>query len=671
MDDYKNNIPIDTGQLKEDLIMLDNLYGKGFKTPLSDEEYDNLHSVYTSITNDTIYGDISSNANNKIIHEYPDLKGTIDKVHYITKKDKDEDENAIKAHKCLDDWIYNTYSKLNKNKDHILEFFPKFDGVSIILSLDDKGKVISAITRGDVDEGVGQDKTALFYNISFEDMIPKKYKGQKVGLKVEFIMRRDQFKKYNSKLFNDELTDERAGAVSLLNTETLSPILLKYGFVIPLLYEPNNSFIKAYKENDLSSYYIQPYGRKSIIFKAIDGYKFSSDELANIIDDMKLECDLLPVNCDGLVIRWTDEDAINTLGRNYDRNINNFEIAYKFPKAYKYTTLIDIEQNIGTMGSVSFTAIFEPIEFKGRTISRASLGSLDRMKTLNLSKGDMVCIKYDIIPYLVIDKHCLNNKSNNHPINVIDKCPYCESELILDSGTLYCGNTKCPSRIMGKIYNYCTKLKMPYIGEAIIEELYHNGILRSIKDLYNLENYKDKIIALDNFGKKTYKRLIESINNAKVKDYTLIGAIGIPNIGIKKAKKILSHITLEELLNTKDTFKLVYINGIGDKIAKSLIKGLEDNRDLIHFLLNRVKIVKDNNNKEDINICFTGFRNPKFAAYLEENYNITISDSVTKDTTLLIAKNPSSISTKITKAKELNIPIISADEAYLRFIYKF
>ena len=211
MDDYKNNIPIDTGQLKEDLIMLDNLYGKGFKTPLSDEEYDNLHSVYTSITNDTIYGDISSNANNKIIHEYPDLKGTIDKVHYITKKDKDEDENAIKAHKCLDDWIYNTYSKLNKNKDHILEFFPKFDGVSIILSLDDKGKVISAITRGDVDEGVGQDKTALFYNISFEDMIPKKYKGQKVGLKVEFIMRRDQFKKYNSKLFNDELTDERAG----------------------------------------------------------------------------------------------------------------------------------------------------------------------------------------------------------------------------------------------------------------------------------------------------------------------------------------------------------------------------------------------------------------------------------------------------------------------------
>ena len=307
-----------------------------------------------------------------------------------------------------------------------------------------------------------------------------------------------------------------------------SPILLKYGFVIPLLYEPNNSFIKAYKENDLSSYYIQPYGRKSIIFKAIDGYKFSSDELANIIDDMKLECDLLPVNCDGLVIRWTDEDAINTLGRNYDRNINNFEIAYKFPKAYKYTTLIDIEQNIGTMGSVSFTAIFEPIEFKGRTISRASLGSLDRMKTLNLSKGDMVCIKYDIIPYLVIDKHCLNNKSNNPPINVIDKCPYCESELILDSGTLYCGNTKCPSRIMGKIYNYCTKLKMPYIGEAIIEELYHNGILRSIKDLYNLENYKDKIIALDNFGKKTYKRLIESINNAKVKDYTLIGAIGIP-----------------------------------------------------------------------------------------------------------------------------------------------
>ena len=666
---FKNNKQIDIIQLKEDLIQLDNLYGKGFKTPLTDEEYDNLHSIYNNLTGETIYGDLSSN-NSKIVHEYPDLKGTILKVHYITKEDKKNDINAIEAHKCLDEWIYNTYKDLDKNKDHILEFFPKYDGVSIILSLDEQGRVISAITRGDVDEGVGQDKTSLFYNISFKDMVPEEYRGKKIGIKVEFIMTKEKFKKYNEKLFNNELTDERAGAVSLLNTENISPILLKYGFVIPLLYQPKGEFIKVYNKNDIENYSIKPFGIKQIKFKANKLYPVTSDELKNIIDDMKFECDRLLVQCDGLVIRWTDQNAIDTLGRNYNRNTNNFEIAYKFPKESNYTFLTDIKQDIGTMGTVSFTAEFEPFTYKGRTIKRSSIGSYDRMKELKLAKGDMVNIKYEIIPYLIVDSKCEQNKSGNKPIEIITHCPYCGEELTLDGANLYCANLNCPSRIMGKIYNYCTKLKMPYIGESIIEDLFHSGILKSIKDLYNLEKYKDQILLMDNIGKKSYKRLIESINNTQAKEYTLIGAIGIPNIGVKKAKKVLDVIPLEKLLELKDINKLTSISGIGDKLANSIIKGLQDNLELIRFLLTKVKIIKDNSD-DNITVCFTGFRNPKFASHLEENYNIIVSDSLSKNCKFLIAKNPSAISTKINKAKELGIPIISVDDAYTEFQYNF
>ena len=672
MDDYRNHRDIDLDLLKSDLITLDNLYGKGYKTPLSDEEYDNLHSIYTSLTNKTIYGDISAKVS-KIEHEYPDLKGTILKVHYITKKDKMNDPDAIEAHKCLDDWIYKSYEKLDKNKDHYLEIFPKYDGVSIILSLDTTGKVISAITRGDVDEGVGQDKTPLFYNINFSDMIPEKYHGIPVGLKVEFIMTRAKFEKYNEKLFNNELTDERAGAVSLLNTENISPILLKYGFSIPLLYQPKGEFIKVYHKRDLKMFAIEPYGRKTFKFEANKGYSFKENELRDSIEYMKSIIKHMEVNCDGLVFRWTDDDAVNTLGRNYERNTNNFEIAYKFPKESNYTYLTDIIQDIGTMGQVSYTAEFKPFQYKGRTIKRASLGSYDKMKELKLAKGDMVNIKYDIIPYLVVDAKCKANKSGNPIIEPITNCPYCHNPLVFDdTANPYCNNSDCPSRIMGKIYNYCTRLKMAYIGESIIEDLYHVGILKSIKDLYTLEKHKDQIISLDNIGKKTYKRLLKSINDARnVKEYELIGSIGIPNIGLKKAKKVLSIVPLKKLLKVTNKFDLVGISGIGDKLAKSIIDGINSNRELIDFLLKELNVSSDKNDKDNIVICFTGFRNPKFATYLENEYNITVSESLSKDCSFLVAKNPSAISTKINKAKELNIPIISVDDAYLKFQYKF
>ena len=137
--------------------------------------------------------------------------------------------------------------------------------------------------------------------------------------------------------------------------------------------------------------------------------------------------------CDGIIVRWYDEDAMNKeLGRDEANYINNFEIAYKFPKANNYTKVKYIRQDIGIFGNASFTAVVEPIKINDKVIKNASLGSYDRAKGLALAEGDMVNIKYEIVPYLCIDDYCEEHRSGNKPIELITNCPYCGEPLVMD-----------------------------------------------------------------------------------------------------------------------------------------------------------------------------------------------------------------------------------------------
>ena len=676
---YKNNQNIDVNKLKENLVHLDNLYSKGKKTPLTDEEYDELHSIYIELTGNTITGEDSSDS--KVKHDYPDLKGTISKVHYITHNEQMKDPNRIATHKNLEDWVRKTFDQIKGKVEYaMLNFGPKYDGVSVVLSIDSSGHVTKAITRGDIDEGVGKDKTNLFKNINFNI-----FNGNKVGLKIEAILSRDAFKEYNKKCMNNELVDERAGIVSLLNSEEYTKVHQKYISIIPLMYELNGKLrhIKSYDPDDLDVKDLD--GIHGIYYGDIDNYglmintkKGLPDNLPEILEKfishVKKDIDGMYMNCDGIVIRWINSEIIDILGRNYSRNVNNFEVAYKFPKESHYTHLIDIIQDIGVLGKVSYTAVFEPFQYNGRTVKHAANLSYSRLKSLNLAKGDLVNVKYEIIPTLYFDETCEKNRSGNKPIKLIRKCPYCNKPLNFDSEP-YCDNKSCPSRIMGKIYNFCDKMRIDNIGEATIETLFHNKLLRDIPDLFNLESNIDEIIKLDGFDKKKISKIIKSINSLKASDSRILGSIGIPGISLKKAKLILSIYYLDELMkmiaSEKEVVisKLKSIDGIGGKTAMKIVEGVDENRHILEFLRKRIKPEKETSSQ--LTVVFTGFRNPKFEKFLEEEHAFEVQNNINKSTKLLIAKNPNAVSEKIKFAKTNYIPIISMEDAYVRFGYKY
>lgn len=659
---YKEKSDIDLPKLEEYLKALDKAYGEGKVTELSDEEYDRIHQIYNELSHKVIIGGMSSRT--KVKHDYLDLKGTIRKVHYVTPEEKRKDPGAISAHKVLWDWIIDTRDKVRTklHRDiYILGFWPKFDGISIILSFNEDGKLVKAITRGD--EELGVDKTGFFANVDFSYMIPDKFKGKKIGIKTECIMPNDLFDEYNNKYAGGKLVNARTAITSLLNSETFTEIHRKYINLIPLMYSVDGKQVPPLPE------LVKTVTRTAGISYLWPGITFEKDTLIDIIKTSKKYADNIGYDCDGIVVRWVEPDVIEALGRDNDNFVNKFEIAYKFPKKNNYTKLVDIIQDIGLMGKVSFTAEVEPIKINGKIIKHASLGSEDKAKALNLAKGDMVNIKYEIVPYLCIDEYCEENRSGNKPIKIVDKCPYCGKELTRNPELGCYDNPDCPAKVQGKIYTFCTRMGLTDIGESMIETLYHHGILNSIKDLFYLNEKIEEILQIDGFGKKILKNLISQISKLKATESQVLSSVAIKGIGPKTAKNIISIYNINELYNI-DINSLMEIPGISNNKATIIKKGVNDNKDLLEFILTHVKIVKaSKKSKPDGTVVFTGFRNPKLEKFLLEHFNLEVRDSLTKDVTIVLALDKNAKSSKLEKARKYNIPIYDLHEACEKFGY--
>ena len=170
---YDSNESIDTTALREYLLENDILYRRGDVPELSDYEYDILHEIYKTLTGSMIHADMSS----KLVHEYPSLKGTMEKVYYPSQKEKSADPGAIATHGTLADWIIARDDELIEksilsDNDHKIGIFPKYDGVSIQLSVDKHSIVTKAITRGDSELGIGEDRSNIFKGIDVEEYFP-------------------------------------------------------------------------------------------------------------------------------------------------------------------------------------------------------------------------------------------------------------------------------------------------------------------------------------------------------------------------------------------------------------------------------------------------------------------------------------------------------------------
>ncbi len=346
-------------------------------------------------------------------------------------------------------------------------------------------------------------------------------------------------------------------------------------------------------------------------------------------------------------------------------------VAFKYPPEEKITTLLDVEVKVGRTGALTPTAVFEPIQLAGTTVSRAVLHNQDFIDEKQIAVGDKIIVRKagDIIPEVVaVAEHC-----GNPTYQLPEYCPSCHTKVVREEGeaAVYCPNIECPAQLMRNLIHFASRNAMDIdgMGPAVLEGLVNAGWVHSPADLYDLT--EEQIASLERMGKKSASNLMNALEKSKQNDLSkVIFALGIPEVGEKTAAELASAFGSMEKLSWATLEQLTALDGFGEVVAQNIVSFFLEER-------NRVQIerlakagvnmestkVKAGDTFEGKTFVLTGTlptlkRNE--AKELIESLGGKVSSSVSKKTDYVVAGEEAG--SKLTKANELGITILTEEQ---------
>ena len=542
------------------------------------------------------------------------------------------------------------------NKEGLLSW--KLDGLTIVLTYEN-GKLVSGVTRGNGVVGeVVTENVKKFKNIP----LSINYTGRLV-LRGEAIIKYSDFEKMN---VDSEYKNPRnlcSGSVRQLDSSVTAE--RNVNCIIFALIEASSE-LSNYKDKNFE-------WLRSLGFETVEYVKVDKNNLKDEVLNYKEKIKTYDIPSDGLVLTFNDIEYGNNLGST--AKYPKHSIAFKWQDETAKTILREVDWMASRTGLINPVAVFDPVELEGTIVSRASLHNISILRELKIGLNDEIEVYKAnmIIPQIANNITCSNN------LVIPDKCPVCnhKTEIVTNNDItyLYCPNEFCFAKFMKRLSLFVSRnaMNIDGISEAILSRLINENMVKTYADLYNLSIYKDKIINFDGFGEKSYNNLIESIEKSrKVKLANFIYSLGIPDIGLSRAKLICSKFNNDiDIVSNLSYDKLSEIVGVGDVIAKEWIDTFK-NPDFISEY-NKIKkeiILIDNvNNKttlKDKTFVITGsvnnFKNRDELIEYIESLGGKVVKAISNNVDFLINNDITSTSSKNTKAKELGIKIISEDD---------
>lgn len=548
------------------------------------------------------------------------------------------------------------------NKEGLLSW--KLDGLTIVLTYED-GKLISGVTRGTgiigelVTENVKQ-----FKNVPLT--IP--YKGRLV-LRGEAIIKYSDFNRMNEELGDGSSQYKNPRNLCSGSVRQLDSSITAKRCVNCIIFALIESSTKISNLKSECFDWLKNQG-----FEVVEHYKVTKNTVKEQVLMFKEKVKEYDIPSDGLVITYDDIAYGNSLGTT--AKFPKHSLAFKWKDETVATTLRKVDWLVSRTGLINPVAVFDPVELEGTIVSRASVHNVSILEGLKLGIGDTIMVYKAnmIIPQIA------SNSTQSGNLEIPDRCPVCGSKASIISNSdvkyLYCMNDFCKAKLIKRLSLFVSRnaMNIDGISDMILNKLITEKIVNNYKDLYHLDRYKDKIIAFDGFGEKSYSNMINSIEKSRhVKLANFIYALGIPDIGFSRAKLICNHfnndfnkisnLTYEELSN---------ISGVGDVIAKEWIDTFS-NPDFIEELKElkeEIDIPKasTNSNKDLDGLTFviTGslnkFTNRDTMIEFIEEHGGKVVTSISSKVNYLINNDITSTSTKNNKAKELGINIIDEDK---------
>ena len=543
----------------------------------------------------------------------------------------------------------------------------KIDGLSLSLVYEN-GRLIQGSTRGN--GTIGEDVTE---NVKTIKSIPQKLaEPLSLEFRGECFMPKAAFAKLNEER-------EANGLPTFANPRNAAAGSLRQ----------LDAKVTAKRELDTFMYYIPEYEKLGVKTQdqALDKMRqlgfhvnefnrvvHNEAEIKAYIDEYTTKRDDLPYGIDGIVEKVNALDVEAALGATV--KVPRWEIAYKFPPEEQATVVRDIEWTVGRTGNVTPTAVMDPVQLAGTTVSRASLHNPDYLKDKDIRLGDTVLLHKagDIIPEIsrvILDKRPTDSK----PYEIPQNCPVCQAKLVHldDEVALRCINPMCPAQVKEGLVHFASRnaMNIDHLGPRVIEQLWDRHLVHDVADLYRLTY--DQLLTLDKFGPKSASNLLTSIDNSRNNSVErLLFGLGIRHVGAKAARILAQHFGSMAALMAADEESIAQINTIGPTIADSLKNYFAN--DQVQELIKELETAgvnmayhgpapidqnsvaaKEWQNKR---VVLTGKLNEmtrdQAKQWLEER-GASVTGSVSKKTDLVIAGEKAG--SKLTKAQDLGIEV--------------
>lgn len=327
------------------------------------------------------------------------------------------------------------------------------------------------------------------------------------------------------------------------------------------------------------------------------------DEVIAFIHSWTQKRPSLPYEIDGMVIKVDSYAQQEELG--FTAKSPRWAIAYKFPAEEAVTILEGIEVSVGRTGTVTPTALLKPVSLAGTTVKRASLHNEDIIREKGLLIGDHVVVKKagDIIPEIVAVLP-ERRTGDETPFSMPTHCPECGSELVRleDEVALRCINPMCPALIREGIIHFVSRTAMNIdgLGEKVVAQLYNDGIIHSVADLYYLHQQRDVLLGMERMGEKSVDNLLAAIEASKENSLErLLFGLGIRLVGAKAAKVLAEHFGHMDAISQAQEEEFTLIDEIGPKMAASLYQ---------YFRLPQAEAVIERLKAAGVNMAYKGVR---------------------------------------------------------------
>lgn len=487
----------------------------------------------------------------------------------------------------LEDFVKRVHKLLGQSHvDFCAEL--KMDGVACTVTYE-KGIFVQALTRGDGKKG--DDITA---NMKTIRSVPLELTGSHfpdiLEVRGEVFMHHKIFQALNTQ--KEEAGEElwanprnaAAGSLKLLDSRIVAERRLSavfYGFG-----DEENAPVDTQHE---CHQYLKKMG-----LPVFDEHQrrrcHTVDDILQFADKIEQKRHSLPYDIDGIVVKVDQlkyHDQMGVTGKS-----PRWAVAYKFAAEQALTRIHAITVQVGRTGVLTPVAELEPVSLAGSTISRATLHNQEEVKRKDIRVGDWVVIEKggDVIPKVVEVDH-KKRPRDSHPWKMPRTCPSCGSHVVHseEEVAVRCPNTKkCPEQQMRQIAYFVSKdaMDIDHLGEKVVEQLFTKGFVEKLSDIYTLT--EKELSQLDGFKEKSIHNLLTSIDKSRhVTLSRFILALGIKYVGEGTAEVLAEHVQDIDTLSKMSVEELLEIEGVGEKIAQSIVDYFSEASHLkqIHELL--------------------------------------------------------------------------------------